>query len=413
MDLNARISLDNSSLIAGLQAALVPLQQAIAGLQNLANAVQQFGSGSTAAASQVTRETAAIQSNTSAVAANTAAKNANVAAVGVGGGAAVSRGNNLLGSRYVRRLVFGLGVGVAGDVASGLMENAGMTRGTAATRVGADVTSGALMGGSMAGPWGAAIAGVIQGIRGVYREWNGWSKQAESHANALRHTLGEMQVAERAGNRDILREDSGDALKTRVEALQEAQRVLRDRLATGLVAPEDEAAMRAQEASLVRQIALARERIPIVEAAARREENAVTMAEARGRESRGNIGDMALPAVVDALRALETRMAASGYMNSDPEAVRRDASEASALRSRRDALERAQIKDAMQWLAKINSQGLSMNGANEYTKRGIGTGTAVGATMTGVERNTQMANQLLSRIAARLENSPAPVGVFA
>ena len=172
--------------------------------------------------------------------------------------------------------------------------------------------------------------------------------------------------------------------------------------------------MQAQESSLVRQIALARERLPIVQATERRAENTATLEAARARDSRSDIGEMALPAVIDALRQVETRMSAAEYLDSDPAAVRRDASDAAALRSRRDNLQQSSLKEGMRWLNQVNAKGLEFgSGANEYTRRGIGTGTSVGPSMSGIERNTGLTNQLLTRMAAVMESRRSVGGVFA
>lgn len=407
MDLQAKITLDNSGLVAGLQQSLAPLQQAIAGLQQMAAAIQRLVPANAAAAAQVSRETAAIQANTAAVAQNSAAKATNARAP-VGGIAQGRRAIFPMGTR----MLLGAGIGMAADAASSAMEGAGMARGAAGARVAGDVGNMALMG-SIAGPWSAAAGAVLGLVRGVYREWTGFAEKSTQHAETLRRSLAEARVAERSGNRAIMREDSGDALQSRIDSLHEAQLVLRERMSAGLVDPKDLDLMQAQEASLVRQIALAKERMPLVRSAETRKENAETLAAMRGREARSDISDMALPAVVEMLRSLETRMSAKGYMDTDPSAVRRDAADAASLRARRDNLQQATVKDALQWLGKINSSGLSM-GANEYTRRGVGTGTSVGPALSGVERNTSMANQLLTRIANSLSSRPAaPVGVFA
>lgn len=404
MDLQAKITLDNTGLVAGLQQALAPLQQAIAGMQQLAVAIQRLAPANAAAASQVARETSAIQANTSAVAQNTAAK-ANNAKVPMAGGA---------GRKFPwvgRSGVAGMAAGIGLDALGGALDRGGYSRGAAVARVGGDVGSMASMG-AMAGPWGAAAGAVLGLLRGVSREWGVFFKKTTEEAEGLRKALASGRVSERAGNREIMREDSGDALQDRIESLQEAQRVLRDKFAQGLVDPQDVEVMRAQEASMVRQIALARERLPLVKAAENRKENAATLAAMNQRDSRADIADMALPAVLEMLKTLESRMSANGYQNSDPAAVKRDAADVSALRARRESLQQNTIKDALQWLGKVNAGGLAV-GANDYTKRGIGTGTAVGPALSGVERNTSLANQLLTRIATRLETRTAATGVFA
>lgn len=248
-DYQARISLDNSRFLAGLQGLQAPLQNVQAALRGLEQALaslgglqSQAGGAAASAATQVQSETAAIQQQTGAVERNTQAKRANATAAPAG--SAVSGRSMLRGGVFSMATYMGVGAVSAGLQATGHEGAAEAVQG-----IGGRAAGGAAMGFAVGGPWGAAAGVAVGALAGSFGILTQRMRESQEKSEALRVSLGEIRLNYLAENRAIISIDNVREAEAAVKRISESILQMQQQRALGLVSEEDRPGFDAQLAS--------------------------------------------------------------------------------------------------------------------------------------------------------------------
>jgi hypothetical protein len=343
------IKLDNSAFVSSLQQAFAPLQEVIAGMQRLTQQLNQTATAQASGANSIKQETAALRENANALSDNAAKRRQAGAAMAEEGG-----GGFAMGHRLKHHMIMGAALTVAGVASRELGADH-------ESRLGQGIEKAAEWGGlgmTSRNPYVIAAAAVAGGIYGAVN-----AKGADKDAAEVQKQLSAVKIAENRKNGALGDIDNSKEMESHIKQMESDAMAIRMDFTDGLIPEKERAKFIAIEASLERQIALA-EKL----------KKGLELKEAKAEEE------------------VEKKKAALDIDN-----------------------HRTQMQIDAQKIRNSLASGVMAamsSGGNSFTAQGFGTGTAVGAVMSGVETRVDRTNGLLMQIQSTLSNTSAPAGVF-
>jgi hypothetical protein len=287
----------------------------------------------------------------------------------------------------------------------------------------------------MGGPYGA-LAGALAGmaVGGLEMSQRARKKEEAETAASTRNAAG-VGVAEIMGNRALYATETAKELDSHLKSMQEQATRIHLDLANGIIPPEEIGKTQSIEASLGRQITLAKSlRETLAQKDTTREENTAARNEIMGDQV---IREIDTPKAMDAhlksmsLQVTKLRLELSGGLIPAEDVAKVEALEASLTRQitlgndlrkslvMQDEAEKSNAKmqvDAMRIREGLRAgveAAMSAAGANSYTQQGWGTGTPVGNMNNGVESRIDKTNTLIQQLRDAVAKNPQQfAGVF-